>query len=111
MVDIIPFMFVFNSDLILHEINSWPLGIMIFLMAVVAAFAFTSVVQGWFIVRNRWYEIPLLLLATLLLFHPSALEDWIPIFFGTKYSMYVIGLIAVALVYLSQRLRAGKEVS
>lgn len=108
---IIPFMFVFNSDLILHEITSWPQGIMIFLMAVVAAFAFTSIVQGWFIIKNRWYEIPALLLATLLLFHPSALEDWIPQLFGTKYAMYIIGLVAVGLVYLSQRLRIGKEVS
>jgi len=106
---IIPFMFVFNSDLILHGINSWPQGIMIFLMAVVAAFAFTSVVQGWFVIRNRWYEIPLLLLATLLLFHPSALEDWIPSFFGTKYSMYLVGLVAVIIVYISQRMRGAKE--
>ncbi len=102
---IIPFMFVFNSDLILHNINSWPLGIGIFLMATVGAFAFTSAVQGWFITRNRWYDVPLLLIATVILFHPLAFSDWIPVLFGYKYANYLIGLLIVAAVYFIQRIR------
>ncbi len=90
---IIPFMFIFNSDLILYKINSWSLGILIFSMGILAAFCFTSAVQGWFITKNRWYEVPVLLLATLLLFNPGALNTWISPFFGTKYSMYGIGVI------------------
>ena len=50
---VIPFMFVFNPDLILYNINSWSLGFLIFGMAVLAAFSFTSVIQGWFITANR----------------------------------------------------------
>lgn len=102
---IIPFMFVFNPDLILYQINSWGLGIGIFLMAVLGAFAFTSAIQGWFITSNRWYEIPPLLLATLLLFNPGALETWIPLFFDTKYSMYLVGILIMGLVYLNQSIR------
>ena len=105
---IIPFMFVFNTDLILHNINSWPLGLGIFIMATAGAFAFTSAIQGWFIARNRWYEVPILLLATLILFNPSALSDWIPIFFGTKYSMYGVGLLLLLAVYVIQRLRIDR---
>ncbi len=106
---IIPFMFIFNSDLILHNITSWPLGILIFLMGVCAAFCFTSAVQGWFIVKNRWYDVPFLLLATLLLFNPGAFERWIPFMFDTKYSMYPVGLALMILVYLIQRVRRSKE--
>ncbi|MBT4642257.1 MAG: TRAP transporter permease [Deltaproteobacteria bacterium] len=105
---IIPFMFVFNTDLILHNINSWPLGLGIFIMATAGAFVFTSAIQGWFIARNRWYEVPILLLATLILFNPSALSDWIPIFFGTKYSMYGVGLLLLLAVYVIQRLRIDR---
>jgi len=106
---IIPFMFVFNSDLILHNINSWPQGILILAMATVGAFAFTSAIQGWFITRNRWYDVPFLLLATLLLFNPGALSSWIPPFFGTRYSMYVVGLLVVALVYFIQKYRMNGD--
>ena len=34
---IIPFFFVFNSDLILQGINSWPLGLFIFFMALLGS--------------------------------------------------------------------------
>jgi len=102
---IIPFMFVFNSDLILHNINSWPLGIGIFLMATVGAFAFTSAIQGWFITRNRWYDVPLLLVATVILFHPLAFSDWVPVLFGYKYANYLIGLAIVVIVFLIQKVR------
>jgi TRAP transporter 4TM/12TM fusion protein len=108
---IIPFMFVFNSDLILYKITSWPLGFLIFLMGVCAAFCFTSAVQGWFIVKNRWYDVPFLLLATLLLFNPGALSDWIPFMGATKYSMYPVGLALMIFVYLMQRMRRSKEES
>ncbi len=102
---IIPFMFVFNPDLILHKIDSWPLGFLIFFMAVVAAFCFTAAVQGWFITKNRWFEVPILLLATLILFNPGVFKAWIPLFFDTKYSMYVVGLVLVAIVLIIQRTR------
>ncbi|MCG8335747.1 MAG: TRAP transporter permease [Proteobacteria bacterium] len=102
---IIPFMFVFNSDLILHNINSWPIGFLIFGMAVIGAFCFTSAVQGWFITRNKWYEVPLLLFGTLILFNPDALNRWIPNLFGHRYGMYLVGLATVVAVYVIQRIR------
>ena len=50
---ILPFMFVFNSDLILYNVASWPQGILIFSMACLGSFAFASATQGWFVVRNK----------------------------------------------------------
>jgi TRAP-type uncharacterized transport system fused permease subunit len=102
---IIPFMFVFNPDLILHGISSWFIGLLIFGMAVIGAFCFTSAVQGWFIARNKWYEVPLLLLGTLFLFNPDALNRWIPNLFGHRYGMYLVGIALLAVVYIIQRVR------
>jgi TRAP transporter 4TM/12TM fusion protein len=55
---ILPFMFIFNSDLILHNVNSWAQGILIFVMACFGNFAFASATQGWFVARNKIWEVP-----------------------------------------------------
>ncbi len=102
---IIPFMFVFNPDLILHHINSWPLGILIFVMAIFAAFAFTSVLQGWLITKNKWYDIPFLLAATLILFDPEILISIFKLSPHLKYLMYIPGLILFGVVLLIQKSR------
>ncbi|MCK9239536.1 TRAP transporter permease [Desulfocurvus sp.] len=67
---ILPFMFIFNTELILHEINSWPQGLLIFAMACLGNFAFASATQGWFIARNKAWEVPLLLAVTFILMQP-----------------------------------------
>ena len=103
---VIPFMFVFNPDLILHNINSWSLGFLVFGMAVLAAFSFTSVIQGWFVTANRWYEAVLLLPASLILFHPGSLCSLFGLRTDLKYYMYPLGVALLALVYASQKIRA-----
>jgi TRAP transporter 4TM/12TM fusion protein len=106
---IIPFMFIFNTDLILHRIDSWPLGILIFAMAVLAAFAFTSAIQGFFITRNKWYEVPLLLLAALILFNPAVISGPLKIAPGNKYFFYLAGLGVFALTGILQKLRVREK--
>ncbi len=102
---IIPFMFVFNSDLILHNINSWPLGILIFIMACLAAFAFTSAVQGWFITRNKLWEVPFLLVTSFVLFRPETLVKLFHLPESMKYYMYFVGVGLFVLIYLEQKMR------
>jgi TRAP transporter 4TM/12TM fusion protein len=107
---IIPFMFILNTDLILYRIENWPMAILIFGMAVLAAVAFTSALQGFFLTRNRWYEIPLFLTAALILFHPG----FIPINIlglprNVKYFFYIIGIIILAAIVLEQKLRIKKK--
>jgi len=108
---IIPFMFIFNHDLILDNIYSWPLAILIFTMACLGAFAFTSVIQKWFITKNRIWEIPLLLVASLLLFNPSGIHDMLGYHIDDKYIMYIPGLLLLALVYAGQKFRVRKAVA
>lgn len=102
---VIAFMFVFNPDLILHNINSWPQGILIFIMALFGISAFTNAAQGWFLTRNRWYEIPFFLAAAFILFHPGGLASFFSIDPGMKYYLYLTGLLIYALVFFEQRLR------
>ena len=105
---ILPFMFIFNADLILYKINSWSQAILIFAMACIGNFAFASATQGWFVTRNRFYEIPLLLAVTFTLMRPDAVAGWFGVPHGERYWMYPIGLALFGLIYLLQRPRIAK---
>ncbi|HOP63039.1 MAG TPA: TRAP transporter permease [Spirochaetota bacterium] len=102
---IIPFFFIFNPDLILHGINSWPQGLLIFTMAVLGAMCFTSAVQGWFTTNNKWWEVPLLLAATVILFNPGAVINFFKIDMSMKYYMYLSGMAIMGGVYAMQKIR------
>jgi len=107
---ILPFMFIFNSDLILHNITSWPQGILIFVMACFGNFAFASATQGWFVARNKLYELPLFLCVTFILMRPDAVSSWIGLPYDQRYWVYPIGLAIFGILYLLQRPRMPKTV-
>jgi TRAP transporter 4TM/12TM fusion protein len=101
---LLPFMFVFNTDLLLIGITSiWHVAT-IFITGVLAMFAFAALTQRFFIAKNRIYESVLLAGVTLILFRPYAFMDWLH--FGTKFTWYVIGAALFALTYLIQWPRA-----
>jgi TRAP-type uncharacterized transport system fused permease subunit len=106
---VIPFMFILNTDLILYRVNSWPLGILIFAMAVLAAFAFTSALQGFFLTKNKWYEVPLFLTAALILFNPGVISGLLNLPAGSKYFFYIVGVIIFAGIALLQKIRMKKK--
>lgn len=102
---VIPFMFVFNSDLVLDGISNWPEAMLIFGMATLGALAFTSFAQGWFLVKNKWYEIPIFGIVTVILFFPGILHFIFKLPMEYKYWYYLIGLALYGLLYLMQRPR------
>ncbi len=102
---VIPFMFVFNAELVLVGVNSIAQACLIFVMAIFGAFAFTNAVQGWFIVRNRWYEIPLFLIASLILFYPAIVTRIFQLGDNFRYYMYAVGLLVYGLAYILQKMR------
>lgn len=102
---ILPFMFIFNADLILHNINSWSQGLVICAMACMGNFAFASATQGWFITRNKFYEIPLFLCVTFIMMRPDQASVWLGISYDQRYWAYPIGLALFGLIYFMQRLR------
>jgi TRAP transporter 4TM/12TM fusion protein len=102
---VLPLMFIFNSDLILHNINSWPQALLILVMTCLACCAFSIAAQGWFIIRNRFYEAPLFLLTALILFRPELLTRLIGIPEELRYTGYAFGVALFAMLYGMQRLR------
>ena len=105
---IIPFMFIFNPQLIMDGVNNGLQGLFIFAMAVFGAFAFTNAVQGWFIVKNKWYEIPFFLLAALMFFNPFAVGKMLGLVGNQAYWLYTVAGIVYLIPYFLQRLRLPK---
>jgi TRAP transporter 4TM/12TM fusion protein len=105
---ILPFAFVFNTDLLLWNINSWPLALLIFVMTCVGTFSFASATQGWFAARNRWYETLLLLGVTALMLRPDFFARQLGWAFHYRW-IYVLGLILAALIYAWQKWRSNSN--
>jgi TRAP-type uncharacterized transport system fused permease subunit len=102
----IAFMFIFNHDLILHNINSWGMASLIFFTACIGNFSFAAATQGWFVFKNRWYEIPFLLSVTFVMMQPKTAAKWLGV--ENEYMMYVAGLVLFGMVYLNQWKRREK---
>lgn len=74
---ILPFMFMFNTDLLLHNITSIPYAALVFLTSMLGMFAFAALTQGFMIVKNNWLDSLLLLSATFLLLMPRIITGWL----------------------------------
>jgi hypothetical protein len=73
----LPFIFIFNTNLLLIGIDSWFHLVVTFVGAVVAMLAFAAATQAWFLVRCRAWEIVALLLVAFTLFRPGFWMDMI----------------------------------
>jgi len=74
---ILPFLFVFNTELLLIGVNSVPHALFTFCFALLAMLVFAAATQGYFIVRCRIYETVALLLIAFTLFRPGFWMDLI----------------------------------
>ncbi len=74
---ILPFLFIFNTELLLIGIKSPIHLVMTVVSATVAMLIFAAATQGYFLVRSKWYENVLLLLVTFTLFRPGFWLDMI----------------------------------
>ncbi len=74
---ILPFMFVFNTQLLLIGIDTWwHLALTIF-SAIVAMLIFSAATQGWWFTKNKWWETVLLLVLTFTFFRPGFWWDMV----------------------------------
>ena len=72
---VLPFMFIFNTQLLLIGITNAFQLILTIVTATVASMMFAAATQGFFIARNRIHESLLLLLVTFTLFRPGFWMD------------------------------------
>ncbi len=100
---VIAFLFVFNPELILHNITSWPQALLIFAMALAGMAAFENVAQGWCLTRVSWYEAPLFLAAAFVLFNPGAVAVRMGVPFEHRYYLFLPGLAVYGCAFLVQK--------
>ncbi len=100
---ILPFMFIFNTRLLLIGVDSWLLAAWVFFTGVIAMFAFACATQGFFIVRNRWWETIVFLGIVFIIFRPFWVAEMTGI--GNPEIIKTIGLAMFGGMYLLQRLR------
>ena len=74
---ILPFLFIFNTQLLLIGIDGPFHLILTVVSATVAMLVFAAATQGHFLVKSRWYETIALLLVTFTLFRPGYWWDMV----------------------------------
>ncbi|MCH8110878.1 MAG: TRAP transporter permease [Proteobacteria bacterium] len=93
---ILPVVFIFNPELLLIGVTSIWQGMMVFIVSLIAILAFTSVTQGWMIVKLKLYEAALLLVIVVALFRPDfVLNQVYPEFERIEFERFVAGEIFV----------------
>ncbi|HIF9259074.1 TPA: TRAP transporter permease [Photobacterium damselae] len=74
---ILPFMFIFNTQLLLLNIDSWWHLLLTVISAILAMLTFSVATQGWWLTKTKWWEVIALLVVTFSLFRPGFWWDQI----------------------------------
>ncbi|MDO6545238.1 TRAP transporter permease [Photobacterium sanguinicancri] len=74
---ILPFMFVFNTQLLMMNIDSWWHLLLTVLSAIIAMLTFSAATQGWWFTKTKWWEVAALLIITFSLFRPGFWWDMV----------------------------------
>ncbi|MBN3562102.1 TRAP transporter fused permease subunit [Aliamphritea spongicola] len=68
---ILPFMFIFNTELLLIDIQGVFHLLLVIVSSVIAILVFSAATQGFWFVKTRWYETIILLLVAFTMFRPG----------------------------------------
>lgn len=74
---ILPFMFIFNTQLLMMNIDSWWHLFLTVSSAIIAMLTFSAATQGWWFTKTKWWEVIALLLITFTLFRPGFWWDMV----------------------------------
>jgi TRAP-type uncharacterized transport system fused permease subunit len=115
---ILPFVFIFNIDLLMMAgltesgdiiwINDIVQLLWIFAVALIAMFAFAAFIQGYFADRCNWIERLVLLAICIILFRPAVITDQIGL---AREIVQGLGLLAYGGLYMMQRMRARRRIA
>ena len=72
---ILPFMFIFNTQLLLIGIEGYGHLTLVVVSATMASLLFAAATQGWFLRKNRWWETIVLIVIAFALFRPGFFMD------------------------------------
>ncbi len=100
---ILPFMFVFNTNIILYQIND-PLKIIgILLSTSVASVSFVSAIQGWFLRKNHLHDNFFLLCLSFLAFRTDFVLTIIPSFPLNEFLIHLLPVLLLGLFFIYQK--------
>jgi hypothetical protein len=74
---ILPFIWIFNPQLLLIDVDSIPELVSVIVASTVAMLIFAAVTMNWFRVKCRLWEVALLAIACVLLFRPDFFMDYL----------------------------------
>ncbi|MDO8878251.1 MAG: TRAP transporter permease [Pseudolabrys sp.] len=74
---LLPFIFIFNTELIMIDIGSVSHFLVVVGCSIVAMGCFVAATQNWLLMRNRWYETVVLFVVCFTLFRPGFWLDQI----------------------------------
>ena len=72
---LLPFVFIFNPQILFIGVSTWFEVVMVCLSATVASLLFAAATMLWFRTKCTWFDVALLLLATFLFFRPDYVID------------------------------------
>lgn len=72
---LLPFMFIFNTQLLMIGIDNIFEFIIVVASSLIGMLLFSAATQGFWFVKNRWWETVLLLALTFVFFRPDAIWD------------------------------------
>jgi hypothetical protein len=106
---ILPFVFIFNHELLLIGVTSIWHGAMVFIVSLIAVLCFASATQGWIFIRANIIERLLLLVVMVALFRPDFILNQVyPDFAPVDLDKFVAGQLT-AEKSLKVRLHATRE--
>lgn len=71
----LPFMFIFNTQLLMIGIDNTFEFVVVVVSSIIGMLLFAAATQGFWFVKNRWYETIALLLLTFIIFRPGFIYD------------------------------------
>ncbi len=98
---ILPFIFIFNNELLIIGVSTWYHLVVIIAASVFAMLIFAAATQGFFLTRNRWWETAAMLCVAFLLFRPGFIWD--------KFYPPMIERPATELVSIVERMAPGSQ--
>ena len=89
---LLPFIFLFNPQLLLIGVDNIWEGLLVGFVSLVAILCFSSATQRWLLDKVRWHEVVLLLVAAFMLFRPGFFMDQLyPPFAVLEFDKFVTG--------------------
>ena len=104
---LLPFMFIFNTDLLLIGVHTWWHALLVFGTGVLAMFAFAALTQNYLLVRNRIHEALLLGAVVLIILRPDLCRRLCG--GGHTFAWYALGLGVYGVVIALQLQRRRNQ--